>query len=440
MHMLRGVLFTLGMLSGTLTACSSAPIENGAGTSGGSGGSNGGGQGATPGSGAQGGSAGTGVDPTDYSTSPCYGAPSSTEVYDLGTHATHTVTATCRAEGQFARVYVTDELWQTQSDPSTEPLDQAQINAFMAGYERQGASTSFRPDLGVLPADEAVYGVIPDAKLTDGKLPIYIVDSGGAGEGYLCGWCSNTQLHLDYLLLGSLHSDKTFSIAAHESYHAIHHGYDPSEVFWIDETFAESAMTVNGYYTDQQWVSTFLHDPNVMWGPGLTSSTDFNYGAGLLLGTFLWERDGADFLYAVTHDPKHEWDGVDSALASVGDSETSWQLWTELGLAIYLDDPASGYAIESFALGAKPATTPATTGKTLSQTLEPYGFMFVTFDANATSFTLTGTGDIAASLVYPGTPADVRDVALGQNVKLEGTPRVLLLTAQQKTPVSLTVE
>jgi hypothetical protein len=437
--MLRTALFTLGLVAGALAACSSAPIDDGAGTTGGTGGDSGGGQGASAGSGVQGGSSGSGA-VTDYTTSPCYGQSSSTQVYDLSTHATHSVTATCRAEGSLARVYVADELWQTQAAPSDEPLDQAQIDAFMAGYELHGASGSVHPDLGVLPTDEAVYGDIPDAKLTDGKLPIYIVDSGGAGEGYLCSWCENTQLHLDYTLLGSLHSDKTFSIAAHESYHAIHHGYDPNEAFWIDETFAESAMTVNGYYTDQQWVSTFLHDPNVMWGPGLTSSTDFNYGAGLLLGTFLWERDGADFMYAVTHDSKHEWAGVDSALASVGDTATSWELWSELGLAIFLDDPASGYALESFRLGAKVATTPAVTGKPLQLTLQPYGFVFVTFDANAASFTLTSDGTIAASLVYPGTPADVRAVAVGENVGLEATPRVLLLTAQQKAPFVLTVE
>jgi len=437
--MLRSALFTLGILGGALTACSSAPIESGAGGTGGDSGGTGGGQGATSGTGAQGGSAGSSA-VTDYTSSPCYGQSSSTQVYDLSTHATHSVTATCRAEGAFARVYVADELWQTQAAPSDEPLDQDQINAFMAGYELHGATGSFHPELGVLPTDEAVYGTIPDAKLTDGRLPIYIVDSGGAGEGYLCSWCENTQLHLDYTLLGSLHSDKTFSIAAHESFHAIHHAYDGTEAMWVDETFAESAMTVNGYYTDQQWVSTFLRDPNVMWGPGLSSSTDFNYGAGLLLGTYLWERDGADFMYAVTHDPKHEWAGIDSALASVGDAATSWELWSELGLAIFLDDPASGYALASFDLGAKVATTPVTTGKPLKLTLQPYGFVFVTFDANAAQVTLTSDGSIAASLVYPGEPADVRELTVGQNVTLEGTPRVLLLTAQQKTPFVLTVE
>ncbi len=439
MRMLRSALLTLGTLAGALVACSSAPIDDGAGATGGTGDESGDGRGASSGSGAQGGSSGSSAG-IDYTTSPCYGEPSSTEVYDLSTHATHSVTATCRAEGSFARVYVADELWQTQAGPSDEPLDQAQIDAFMAGYELHGAGGSFHPDLGVLPADEAVYGDIPDAKLTDGKLPIYVVDSGGAGEGYLCSWCENTQLHLDYTLLGSLHSDKTFSIAAHESYHAIHHAYDPNEAFWVDETFAESAMTVNGYYTDRQWVSTFLRNPNVTWGPGLTSSTDFNYGAGLLLGTFLWERDGADFMYAVTHDPAHEWAGVDSALASVGDSATSWELWSALGLAIFLDDPASGHAIESFELGAKVATTPAVTGQPLKQTLQPYGFVFVTFDANAARVTLASDGSVAASLVYAGTPADVRAVAVGESVDLEATPRVLLLTAQQKTPFVLTVE
>ncbi|HTQ03100.1 MAG TPA: hypothetical protein VMI54_04560 [Polyangiaceae bacterium] len=430
-----------GFVAATLGACSSEPIASGGGMTGGTGGDTTSAQGGASASGAQGGSAGTDTATvTDYTTSPCYGQPSSTEVYDLSTHATHTVTATCRAEGEFARVYVTDELWETQADPSAEPLDQDQINEFMAGYELHGASGSYRPDLGVLPTDEAVFGALPPVQLTDGKLAIYIVDSGGAGQGYLCSWCATTQLHLDYISLGSLHSDLTFSIAAHESYHAIHHGYDPTEVFWIDETFAESAMTVNGYYTDSAWVATFLHDTNVEWGPGLSSDTDFNYGAGLLLGTFLWERDGAPFLAAVTQDPKHEWAGVDSALATVGDTETSWQLWSDLGLAIFLDDPASGYAIKSFELGAKVQPIVATTGTPVTQTLAPYGFVYVTFGADATRLTLKSDGDIASRLVYPGTPADVRELTVGQSVDLEGTPRVLLLTAQQKTPFELDVE
>jgi hypothetical protein len=433
--MLRSASFTLGILAGALSACSSAPLADGTATAGGTGGS--GGQ--TAGSGAQpGSSGGGGAAVTDYTTSPCYGEPASTEVYDLTTHATHSVAATCRAEGSFARVYVADALWQTELGGGGVALDQALIDAFMAGLERHGKSGSAHPELGVLPADEAVYGDIPGAKLTDGKLPIYVIDASGAGDGYLCSWCDNTQLHLDYTLLGSL--ERTLSTAAHEAYHAIHHGYDPTEAMWVDETFAESAMTVNGYYTDQQWVSSFLRDPNVEWGPGLTSSTEFNYGAGLLFGTFLWERDGADFMAAVTQDPEHEWAGIDSALASVGDTASSWELWNELGLALLLDDPASGYALTSFELGAKVATTPAASGQALAETLKPYGFVFVTFDASATRFTLTSDGELAASLVYPGAPADVRDVPLGQSVELETAPRGLVLSARQQTRSVLTVE
>jgi hypothetical protein len=430
--------FGLLTLTAALGGCASQAIDRGNGTpgAGAGGGTSGSGGGSAA---AQGGSTGGSTIP-DYTTSPCYGEPATTEVYSLSNHQTRTVTATCRAEGEFARVYVVDALWQTQSDPSETPLDQGEIDAFMAGYELEGKSNSYRPDLGVLPTDELVFGALTDATLTDGKLPIFIVDSGGAGEGYLCSWCANTQLHLDYPLLGSLHSDKALSIAAHESFHAIHHGYDPTESFWVDESLAEAAMTVNGYFTDGAWVASFLHATNVAWGPTLSNPQDMNYGAGLLLGTYLWEHGGKDLLYAITQDPKHEWAGIDSALASVGDSATSWQLWGDLGLSIFLDDPASGYAIKSFDLGGKPLPYVAKTGDTLSETLAPYGFAFVTFGDDATRLTLSTEGDVTARLVFDGTPLDVRELANGDSVELATTPRVLLLTAQEKTPFDLAVE
>jgi hypothetical protein len=447
------------LLSAALSACSSEAIDRGSGSEGATGGGGSGGsmagsggstaaRGGTGGSaagkggsggGGAGGSSGT-LSIPDYEHSPCYGEPAETLVYSLTTHETHTIQATCRAEGDFARVYVDDDIWQTQFDASVTPLDQSEIDAFMAGYELRGAPGSYRPDLGVLPTDELVFGDLPASALTDGKLPIFIIDSSGAGEGYLCSWCDQPQLHLDYLLLGSLHTDKTLSIAAHESFHAIHRAYDANEAPWVDESIAEAAMTVNGYFTDQSWLSSFLNNTNVNWGPGLSDVHDFNYGAGLLLGTYLWERDGQELMYAIVHEPADGWAGLDKALASVGDDADSWQLWGDLGLALFLDDAASGYEFKSFDLAGKTLPYAAATGQTLSETIAPYGFVFVTFETSAQRITLSTKGSVTARLVYDGAPADVRELDPGSPVALEGTPRVLLLTAKTATDFDLVVE
>jgi len=441
-------LALFAVLSGGLVACSSEAIDRGAAPSVDTGGSSGSGgtggraaSGATGGGGTagQGGSGGALVIP-DYTQSPCYGEAAETLVYSLTTHDTHTVTATCRAEGEFARVYVADELWQTLFDASLPPLDQSEVDAFMAGYELRGNAHSYRPDLGVLPTDEAVFGELLPAALTDGKLPIFVIDSSGAGEGYLCGWCDTTQLHLDYRLLGSLHTDTTLSIAAHESFHAIHRGYDADESPWVDETLAEAAMTVNGYFTDQDWLNSFLHKTNITWGPTQSDPHDYNYGAGLLLGTYLWERGGEDLLYAITHEPANDWAGIDNALASVGDPANSWQIWSDLGLALFLDDPTSGYEFKSFDLAGKTLPYIVGTGQTLSETLAPYGLVFVTFDADARSVTLSTKGSITARLVLGGAPADVRELTPGQTVDFDTTPRVLMLTAKTATDFDLAVE
>src|SRR5688572_12678815 len=228
----------------------------------------------------------------DYTRSPCYGSSRATLVYDAVTHGTREVAATCRAEGERTLVYVADDIWDVPPAAGAPAMTQSEVNAFMVGYELDGRPTSYQPDLGVLPTDELVFGSLDSGSLPDGKLPIFVVDSGGAGQGYLCAWCPDTELHLDGPLLRSLRSDETLSIAAHETVHAIHRGFDPNETVWVDETLAQAAMTVNGFFTDGEWLDDFLRDTNVAWGPGIDDPLAYHYGAGLLFGSFLWERGG----------------------------------------------------------------------------------------------------------------------------------------------------
>ncbi|HVR21512.1 MAG TPA: hypothetical protein VMS65_17480 [Polyangiaceae bacterium] len=374
----------------------------------------------------------------DYTRSPCYGAPRTTRVYDAETHGTREVAATCRAEGEQTLVYVADDLWELAPTAGGPVLGQRQVNAFMAGFELEGRPTSFQPDLGVLAVDELVFGSLPDA-LPDGKLPVFVVDSGGAGEGYLCSWCDGIEFHLDGPLLGSLDSDKTLSIAAHETVHVIHRGHDTNETVWVDETLAQAAMTVNGFFTDGDWLDDFLGNTNVAWGPGVDNPLDYHYGAGLLFGSYLWEHGGRGLLRAITSEPLDDWAGIDAALAKTGDSKDGWSLFLDMGLATFLDDPATGYSFDAFELqGQLPATVTAT-GTSRSGVIQPYGLVFVAFESDARSVTLDTGTNVSSRLVLGGRPTEVVELTLGEPFEVDASPRVLLLSAPRATTFSLSV-
>jgi hypothetical protein len=426
-----------------LVACGSDPLrspEDGddAGSSGTRPGAGRGGSGAGGRGGSGGGSAGTPPEMPDYSQSPCYGEQAETLVYDLGSHEVSSVSATCRGEGDRTLFYVADALWNTEYAPGAPPFTQDDVNAFLYAYELRGSATSFRPDLGILATDELVFGALDGAALTDGKLPIFLVSSGGAGQGYLCSWCDRLELHLDGPLLRSLRTEEALSIAAHESFHAIHAGYDANEELWVDESLAEAAMTVNGYFTDAEWVASFLRNSNQQWGPGLTEPQDFNYGAGLLFGSFLWERGGAELLSAITREPRNGWAGIDAALAASGDPDDGFGVFLDMAVAAYVDDAESGYSFAAF--DPRPLVEPVALapGDAFDETLAPYGIVYVTLDAGARGITLEGDAALAARIALSG-PAEVLDVPAGADFDFDRPAQVLIVTAPARADFTLAV-
>jgi hypothetical protein len=349
---------------------------------------------------------------------------------------TRAAMATCRAEGERTLVYVADDLWEN-------PFTQAEVNAFMAGYELGGRPNSYRPELGVLPTDLLVFGDLEgplnEGKLTGNKLPIFVISSGGAGDGYLCGWCSAVELHLDGPVLRSLHTDHALSIAAHESTHAIHRGYDANEAVWVDETLAQAAMTVNGFFTDQVWLESFLNATNTAWGPGVAEPREFNYGAGLLFGTYLWQRGGADLLQAITQEPLDEWAGIDAALARTGDPLDGFGVFKEMAVAVLVDDPATGYGFEAFDTnGLFPAVVD--TGSSYEDSLAAYGIVFVVLDDAARQATLEAPNSVSGRVVLGGDQVVVVDMELGTPTSFEETPRGIVITGRQAATFSLSVE
>jgi hypothetical protein len=197
---------------------------------------------------------------------------------------------------------------------------------------------------------------------------------------------------------------------------------------------------VNGFFTDGDWLDDFLRGTNVAWGPGVDDPLGYHYGAGLLFGSFLWERGGRGLLRGITEEPLDDWAGIDAALVATGDPKSAWEVYLDMALAAFLDDPTTGYWFESLDLGAGIVPNVVETGTSLSETIEPYGLVFVAFDADARSMTLDAGTNVSSRLVLDGRPTEVLELVPAVPLEVDAAPRVLLLTAPARTVFSLTVE
>ena len=374
----------------------------------------------------------------DYSDSPCWGETASTSVYDGETHMLGDVAVTCRAEGDHVLLYVADELWGSA-------VDQAAVNGLMHQLELFTPDGSVDPGQGVVPNDEAVFGPLDTSSFPQGKLEIYVVDTSGAGHGYLCGWCDHPQLHLDGLVLQPLDDELAVSIAAHETYHVIHRAHDTNEAMWVDESLAEAAMTANGFFTDVEWLQSFVDDPDQDWGPGDPGISGFNYGGALLWGTALWERGGAPLMTAITAEPADGWEGLDAALDGVGDPRDAWELYLDFVVAVYIDDHAIGYGFASIEVPPVAIAGELVVGDTEMGSLSPYGIDY---------YRLADTGELSIDLLSTGAEPVVGQLLLVGDGTLQVVPMeeqatlvtvgatesaVVVLTARDATTFTLSV-
>lgn len=372
----------------------------------------------------------------DYSDSPCWGMPASTDVYDGQTHQVSSVPATCRAEGDRAFVIVADDLWENG-------IDQADVNGFMHRFELFTPEGSFDPDAGVLINDEAIFGELPE-DLPGGKLSVFIVDSNGGGDGYLCTWCDYPQIHLDGTVLAPIDEDLALSIAAHETYHVIHEGFDPDEEVWVDESIAEAAMTANGFFTDDEWLDDFRLDPDQPWGPSGVDFGEFNYGAGLLWGTFLWEKGGPELMAAITAEPDNGWDGLDAALASVAIEGDAWSQYLDMCVAMVLDRPDLGYGFAAFDVGEVAREGDVGVGEMMGGNVSAYGIDVWRLVGDGTvTVRVAGTDPpvVSARAFAASDPVVVVDPSdANADVVLEGGEGFVVVTAAAAAGYTITVQ
>ncbi|MEM7160378.1 MAG: hypothetical protein AAF799_46500 [Myxococcota bacterium] len=293
-----------------------------------------------------------------------------TFVYNGESFSLETVTATCRAEGEHVVVYVADDV-----DPGV--VSDESIDGLIRILEEQSPSGSIDPGQGALMNNEAIFGPLDDSQFPGGKLPIFVVDTHGGGDGYLCDWCEYPQIHLDGPLLQPLDGEFSASIATHEIQHVIHGAYDEDEAMWVEESLAEAAMTANGYFTDIEWLEGFVAQPDRNWGPGEPEVHEFDYGAALLWGSFLWERGGASLMQAITFEPKDGWDGIDAALEQVGDPKGAFELYQDMIVAMYLDAPQLGYGFSSFDVPDVRVADELTLESEVSGSVSEYGIDYI---------------------------------------------------------------
>ncbi|MCA9709794.1 MAG: hypothetical protein KDK70_28400 [Myxococcales bacterium] len=385
----------------------------------------------------------TGADSTtgdalpDYTDSPCWGEASSTSVYNGMTHMTEQTPATCRAEGDRVLLYVADSLWEGA-------VDQAAVNGLMHQLELFSPAGSVDPDQGVVPNDEAVFGPLDEGDFPQGKLEIFVVDTNGGGDGYLCSWCTYPQLHLDGTVLQPLDDAYSVSIAAHETYHVIHEAYDANETMWVDESLAEAAMTANGFFTDTAWLDDFAADPDQNWGPGSPALGGFNYGAALLWGSFLWERGGAPLMTAITAEPTDGWVGLDAALDAVGDDRDAFDLYLDMIVAAYLDDPGAGYGFTSFEVPPMAVAGDLMVGSAEAGSLSEYGIDYWdVLDTGMLTIDLAATGAepvVGQAVVVTGGGVQVIPLGPATPVDATGASAVFVaLTARDVATYDLSV-
>ena len=375
----------------------------------------------------------------DYTDTGCYGQAEMTQLFDHARMAFVPVDTTCRAEGELTQVFVADDLW------AHHQVTQEDVNAFMHRYEIFGPEGSLDPGTGALFVDEEVFGALRTETFPDGKLRIFILDTDGYGDAYVCptsyGWCPYYCLHLDGVQM-DIKEDYAISVAAHETFHIIHHFFDGNEESWLDETLAEAAMLVNGYYTDSGWVSDWLLHTDYNWGPGNEDHGTQHYGAFLLLGAYLWESGGPALLEAITAEPGNGFAGLDAALKATGDTRDGWQVFLDFAVSMGVEDVELGYGFGFAELPPAKVAALVSRGGEWADGVQPYGIDYLRLKGDG-DFAVTVTSDVALTVlgVVRGEDVAVTDLSAGGALHVPtGAEGLLVVTARALATYTIGLE
>jgi hypothetical protein len=325
----------------------------------------------------------------DAAQSECVPETASFYVYDLSVMPPQyiEVPATCRRAGSHGLIFVADDIWDN-------PVTQSEVDVLSTAFDETTPADATR---GIFAVTTGTFGETTDVDDNDRifllllELPSY---QGHEFDGYIrredmIGGSHSNNAELLYLdaVRNDISSEYMLGVVSHEFFHMIHLNHDPAEESWLDETLAESSMVICGYLGDlAAWVPDFANNPNVQ----LTdNSPTFHYGAGMLFGTYLWERFGADTLTALVENTSTGVASLEDTLADMGYVGNFRALLSDWAAANFLDDTTVGdgrFGYTTFSVPALTTLGPYDVGENAdARTVVPTGAFYYTFDLSTLS-------------------------------------------------------
>jgi immune inhibitor A len=144
-----------------------------------------------------------------------------------------------------------------------------------------------------------------------------------------------------------LTEDYVMSVLAHEFEHMIHWNNDANEEGWVDEGFAELAVTLNGYDVGGADV-VYLNDPDIQlnsWSDINSDDVSAHYGGSFLFMNYFLGRFGRQATQALVRNPANGLAGLDDVVSQLNLTNASGtgaltveDVMADFGAALLLQD------------------------------------------------------------------------------------------------------
>ncbi|MGB7539488.1 MAG: choice-of-anchor J domain-containing protein [Anaerolineales bacterium] len=214
-----------------------------------------------------------------------------------------------------------------------------------------------------------------------------------------------------------LTDEYVMSVLAHEFQHMIHWYGDKNEESWVNEGFAELAVTLNGYSVGgADWV--YLNDPDIQlntWPDINDESSSAHYGGSFLFMNYFLGRFGEEATKALVRSPANGLVGIDEVFRQLNFTDpsgarplSSEDVMADFGAAMLLQDAS----VENGRFGFKEYpnasevgsinTVSACPSDTESKKVSQYGFHYYEIECSG-SFTVYFAG-LTTQKVLPVEP------------------------------------
>ncbi len=148
-----------------------------------------------------------------------------------------------------------------------------------------------------------------------------------------------------------LTEEYTLSVLAHEFQHMIHWYGDKNEESWVNEGFAELAVSLNGYdLGGADWMYLNKPDIQLTYWPDINDEDSFgHYGGAFLFMNYFLGRFGRDATQALVRNPANGLVGIDDTLRQLELNDpsrnrllTSEDVMADFAAALLLQDTSAG--------------------------------------------------------------------------------------------------